>query len=496
MKMKKIKNYNSFLEQYKLNEGNIITNTLDKIYKFFKNKFKKVAWLYYMLYLEKTGQLSKLGIKLYVPYSVNDIPAKNIETELENESLKFKISRKPFFLNEANVDLKSSDPNKPDVDADKLREALLDIHAENEDRIEHNLKRADNSSTLFIWGAPGIGKTAIVNQVAKELDMVVEVMLLSQYSPEDFKGVPKIVNIEGSNDPEDERTVFRLPKTFPKDNCPNGKGGFLFFDEMNQANKFVLGAAMTLCLDGTVGKYKLPEHWIIIAAGNRKEDVGEGGLIVPLSKPLAGRFSHINYAPTKDNFILHVVNKEDMNPDVMSFIEFMPDWLFKIDSDEESDLYPSPRSWVSASHSDYIKRGRNWKNKISYNDILLVYGKKVGIAAAAAFVAYLKLKVEYDEKDVADVYKKGAKAKKLPSRTDLARAAAVSIGLFKKSGEMTIEEVKNVYEFALNQPDFEATTSLLNYFHWIHPYLKTDPKYKAVAWENIKKWHEKEKKDK
>lgn len=492
--MRKIKNYESFLEHCKLNEGNIITSTLNTIYKYFKNKFKNVAWLYYMLYLEKTGQLKKLGIKLYVPYSVNNIPAKTVDAELETESLKFKISRKPFFLNEANVDLKSSDPNKPDVDSAKLREALLDIHAENEDRIEHKLKRADNSSTLFVWGAPGIGKTAIVNQVAKELDMIVEVMLLSQYSPEDFKGVPKIENIEGSNNPEDERTVFKLPKTFPRDNCINGKGGFLFFDEMNQANKFVLGAAMTLCLDGTVGKYKLPEHWIIIAAGNRKEDVGDGGIIVPLSKPLAGRFSHVNYAPKKDDFIKHVIDKEDMNPDVITFVEFMPDWLFKMDSDDDTDLYPSPRSWVSASHSDYIKRRRNWKNKISYDDILFVYGKKVGMAAAAAFVAYLKLKEEYDEKDVADVYKKGAKAKKLPKRTDLGRAAAISIGLFKKGEDMTIEEVKNVYDFALAQPDFEAITSLLNYFHWIHPHVKTDPKYKAIAWENIKKWHEKEKK--
>jgi hypothetical protein len=247
---------------------------------------------------------------------------------------------------------------------------------------------------------------------------------------------------------------------------------------------------MTLCLDGTVGKYKLPDHWIIIAAGNREEDVGAGGRIEPLSKPLAGRFSHVNYAPTKDDFIKHVINKEDMNPDVITFLEFMPDWLFKMDSDDNSELYPSPRSWVSASHSDYIKRRRNWKNKISSDDILNVYGRKVGMGAASAFNAYLKLKEQYDERDVMDVYKKGDKAKPLPKRADLARAAAISIGLFKKGEELTLDEVKNVYKFALSQPDFEAITSLLNYFHWIHPYLKTDDRYKEVAWEAIKKWHQ------
>ena len=489
--MKMIKNYDSFIEKYRLNEENIFKKTLNTIYKYFKKKFKDMAWLYYMLYLKKTGQLKKLGIKLYVPYPVDDVSA-DIDSELETESLKFKISRTPFKLNEAQVDLKSSDPNKPDVNAVQLKEALMDVYNENEDRIEHNLKRADNSSTLFIWGAPGIGKTAIINQVAKELGMVVEVMLLSQYSPEDFKGVPRVEMEEGGTTREDERTVFKLPKTFPRDNCPNGRGGILFFDEMNQANKFVLGAAMTLCLDGTVGKYLLPEHWIIVAAGNRAEDVGSGGMVVPLSKPLAGRFSHVNYAPSKDNFIAHVINKEDMNPDVITFIEFQPDWLFKLNSEDETDLYPTPRSWVAASHSDYIKRRRDWKNKISYDNILMIYGKKVGMSAAAAFIAYLKLKEEYDEKDVADVYKKGAKAKKLPTRADLARAAVISIALFKKGDELTVEELKNVYAFALNQPQIETITSFMNYFHWIHPEVKTDDRFKDICWSSVKEWHKKE----
>jgi hypothetical protein len=87
--MKKVKNYSSFLEQYKLNEGNIFKQALESIYNYFKKKFKDVAWLYYMLYLEKTGKLAKLGVKLYVPYDVDDVPAKEVEAELNNESLKF-----------------------------------------------------------------------------------------------------------------------------------------------------------------------------------------------------------------------------------------------------------------------------------------------------------------------------------------------------------------------------------------------------------------------
>jgi MoxR-like ATPase len=485
--MKIVKDYRNFSDEYRLNE-NLLKKAWDSIYGYFEKKFKQVAWLYYMLFLKKNGTLEKLGVSLYVPYEVDGVPSDDeVGLDMPNESLT--ISRTPI-LNEANVDLTSSDPNKPDVDAKLLRQSLENVWAENEDRVEQGAKRADNSSTLFIWGAPGIGKTAIVNQFAKEKGMVVEVMLLSQFSPEDFKGVPRVEAEEGSTSKDDERTVFKLPRIFPKDNCPNNRGGILFFDEMNQANKFVLGAAMTLCLDGTIGKYELPEHWIIVAAGNRKEDVGEGGRIEALSKPLAGRFTHVNYAPKKEDWIEHVINKPDMNPDVITFIEFQPEWLFKMDSDNESDLYPSPRSWVRASHSDYIRRGKDWKNKISEKELRLIYDMNIGTAATSAFISYLKLREQYNEKDVADVYKKGKNAKKLPARPDLGRAAAIAIALYKKGDDLTVEDLKNVYDFALDLPDFEAMTSLLNYFNWIHPEVKKDPKFKDIVWDGIRKWNE------
>jgi hypothetical protein len=182
-----------------------------------------------------------------------------------------------------------------------------------------------------------------------------------------------------------------------------------------------------------------------------------------------------------------------MNPDVIAFIEFQPEYLFKMDSDEESDLYPSPRSWVRASHSDYIRRKKDWKNKISEKELRLIYDMNIGAAATSAFISYLKLREQYDEKDVADVYKKGKNAKKLPTRADLGRAAAISIALYKKGDDLTVEDLKNVYEFALELPNFEAMTSLLNYFNWVHPEVKTDPKFKDIAWAGIKKWHEIEK---
>jgi len=490
--MKYLKNYEKFSDEYILNE-NLIKKTWTKIATYFMKKYKEIAWVYYMLFMKKTGQLKKWGVELILPYDVDSVSVKEVENNIDekiDESLNFQVAT----INEGFVSLRSDDPNMVENDPIELMDSIRSVIEENIDRVENGDERADNSSTLFIWGAPGIGKTSIVKQIAKEMDMAVEVLLLSTKTPEDFKGVPAIRNLKGSAEVNDERTVFIPPKFLPWDNCPNGKGGILFFDEMNQANKDVLGASMSFCLDGTIEEYSLPEYWIIIAAGNREQDVGDGGNIIEFSNPLSNRFDHINYYQTKDSFISHAITKKDMNPDVIQFLEFKPDALFLMEEEQKSSLFPTPRAWVSASHSDYIKRKRNWENKLSDKEILNIYGKAIGLVTAGQFVQFMKLRAVFNENDVKDVYKLGEKCtKQLPSRADLSRAAAVAIGLHKKDIGVTEKDIKNVYGYALAAKDFEVATSIINYFNWVNPQIKTDPKLKSVTWEGIKKWHERKK---
>lgn len=61
---------------------------------------------------------------------------------------------------------------------------------------------------VFIWGAPGIGKSAIVEQFAKDLGLECVSLLGSQLAPEDIIGVPQI---------EDGRSVFCPPRSIARD---------------------------------------------------------------------------------------------------------------------------------------------------------------------------------------------------------------------------------------------------------------------------------------
>jgi len=479
--MKTVKNYGNFSEDYRLNE-NLLKKAWGAIFKFFQGKYKIGAWLFYALWLKKTGQLPKEKVEIYSPADYDVPSTKEVEMATESKMVTIGLT----MINEEIVTLDHTDPNIRNVDVAELGEIITDIYNMNLDRVEEGRKRTKNDA-LFIWGAPGIGKTEILNQVADKLGCVVIEFHLATIEPTDFRGVPKVENIKGSDNPLDERTVSKIPAIFPTDDGLNNTGGIMFFDELNRAKQMVLSAALPLALNGKVGTYELPPRWIVVAAGNRPEDIG--GVATAIEPALGNRFAHVNYSPTLPSWIDWAIKKKDINPDLIAFLQFNKQYFHKLDNEKETPNWPSPRTWEMASHKEFFKRGKNWANTMPLDRIQDIYTDLVGREAAVSFISYLKLKAYYNEKDVADVYTKGKAAKKPPKQLDQARAASASIAYFKKGEELTVKELTNVLDWALDLPDMESKTSMLSFFKQAHPEVKEKEPWKTIWWDYIKKWH-------
>ena len=129
---------------------------------------------------------------------------------------------------------------------------------------------------VFIWGAPGIGKSAIVEQFAADLGLECVSLLGSQLAPEDIIGVPQIV---------DGRSVFCPPRNIAREEpyC-------LFLDELNACSHEVQKAFYSLILERRIGEYHLPEGSIVIGAGNRSQD---NAITRPMSSALLNRMFHV-----------------------------------------------------------------------------------------------------------------------------------------------------------------------------------------------------------
>lgn len=481
--MKTVKNYDVFSEEYRLNE-NLLKKAWGKVSNYFRKKWKDLGFLYYGLFLKKTGQLPKEKVEIFVPDSMelDTIPE---ESELALESIDI-TNLKVGDVNEALVDLDHPDQDVLNVDIDGLKKKIGRIFRMNNKRVEAGKERSKNHA-VFIWGAPGIGKTEILHQVANENDAIVLEWHLSQIDPTDFRGIPTIENTKNSGLAKDERTVSKLPEMFPDEDTKSK--GIIFFDEMNQAPQMVLSAALSLCLNGRIGSYNLPDGWIVVAAGNRAIDLGDAPPTT-IAPQLANRFSHVNYTAKLEDWTKWALSKDTINPDIITFLKFKPQYFHKLDPDKEPKAWPSPRSWELASEEDYDERNNDWSNNISQTDLNDIYQATIGAEAATAFAAYLELKKFYNEKDVEKVFKIGDKAKQLPSRTDQSYAASASIASFKKGKELTVDEVENLYKFAMSMKDLESRTPLMSLFSEFHPEVKTDSKYKVVYWKYVKLWHD------
>ena len=71
---------------------------------------------------------------------------------------------------------------------------MLTINLSEASKHLNSIIRGGMKTSVMMWGAPGIGKSSIVNSVAKENDMQVIDVRLSQLAPTDLRGLPYVEN--------------------------------------------------------------------------------------------------------------------------------------------------------------------------------------------------------------------------------------------------------------------------------------------------------------
>jgi MoxR-like ATPase len=101
----------------------------------------------------------------------------------------------------------------------------------------------------------------------------------------------------------------------------------LFLDEMNSAAPSVQAAAYQLILNRRIGKYKLPENVVLVAAGNRESDKG---VTYRMPTPLANRFIHqemkVDFTSYQEWAVNHNIHK-----DVVGYLSFAKQDLYDFD---------------------------------------------------------------------------------------------------------------------------------------------------------------------
>jgi hypothetical protein len=191
---------------------------------------------------------------------------------------------------------------------------------------------------IFLWGAPGIGKSDIVQQITDSLDNAIMIdMRLALLEPTDLRGYP-------FRNPETNTMEWAPPADLPTQEMAGQYDTIvLFLDELNSAPPSVQAAAYQLVLNRRVGQYHLPDNVVIIAAGNRETD---RGVTYRMPAPLANRFRHVNMAVDFGDWLSWAMSN-DVHPDVIGYLSYAKQDLFDFDPKSSSQAFATPRSWVS-----------------------------------------------------------------------------------------------------------------------------------------------------
>ncbi len=222
---------------------------------------------------------------------------------------------------------------------------------------------------VFIWGAPGIGKSALVEMFAEEVGLPCVSLLGSQLAPEDIIGIPRI---------NGETSEFLPPKMIARK-----EPYVLFLDELNACSQEVQKAFYSLIHERRIGEYYLPEGSIVIGAGNRAQD---GAIVKTMSSALVNRMFHVQMKADPQQW-LKWAYENSLHPWVIDYITQRPDHLFS-EPPKTEEPFSTPRSWHLLS--DALKEyGAGEKNVPEEVLRILAYGC-VSAKHAGMFLAYIK----------------------------------------------------------------------------------------------------------
>ena len=219
---------------------------------------------------------------------------------------------------------------------------------------------------VFVWGAPGIGKSSIMRGFAESLGLPCVTLIGTQLAPEDLIGVPEL---------RDGRSRFAPPESIARDDpyC-------LFLDELNSSAPEVQKAFYSLILDRRIGDYELPDASIVIGAGNRASD---NALARPMASALVNRLIHVHLRADAADW-LDWAGPAGIHPWILDHLTLRPDHLWAKPPKSEAP-FSTPRSWHMLSDALH-----SYGDGVREETLRVLATGTVSANHAQAFTAYVK----------------------------------------------------------------------------------------------------------
>ncbi|WP_165054168.1 MULTISPECIES: ATP-binding protein [unclassified Adlercreutzia] len=184
---------------------------------------------------------------------------------------------------------------------------------------------------MFLVGAPGIGKTAIIEQIAQELQIGLVSYSMTHHTRQSALGLPHIVHREfkGLEYDASEYTMSEIVGAiYDYMEATGEERGILFLDEINCVSETLYPSMLQFLQFKTFGRHKVPDNWVVVCAGNPPEynrSVHEFDVVI------LDRLRELDVEPDYAVWGRYAAEK-GIHPVVTSFLQAKPDCFYKVES--------------------------------------------------------------------------------------------------------------------------------------------------------------------
>lgn len=201
---------------------------------------------------------------------------------------------------------------------------------------------------IIMLGPPGLGKTAIVEQIAEELDINFVSYSITHHTRQSALGLPFIAHedFDGVEYSVSEYTMSEIIAAVYRERKSSGVNeGILFLDEVNCVSETLAPAMLQFLQYKTFGMHRLPEGWIIVTAGNPPEYNRAARQFDPA---MLDRLMKIDIEPDLAVWQEYAVS-HGIHPAITTYLDTKPSCFYDVRADARGFKIVTSRGWEDLS---------------------------------------------------------------------------------------------------------------------------------------------------
>lgn len=201
---------------------------------------------------------------------------------------------------------------------------------------------------IFLLGAPGIGKTAVMEQIAQELGLALVSYSMTHHTRQSALGLPFITqkNYGGALQSVTEYTMSEIIASIYDTMEQSGlREGILFLDEINCVSETLAPSMLQFLQYKTFGRHRVPDGWVIVTAGNPPEynkSVREFDVVT---------MDRLKVLEVEPNYSVwrEYASARGVHPAITGFLDLKKEAFYRMEMTAKGRSYVTARGWEDLS---------------------------------------------------------------------------------------------------------------------------------------------------